>query len=136
MGYTLTYRSCGAVSAGQEAAVRQAAEAFNRGREWVLVFTTDQRDSSLVCGMAPSADPGSGLSPGEGLRWPGPYVAKCLLDALCHISRDCGVDWEIMTTYGLRPVGVIRNGVCIDDPEAHAEAMRNLGERLRHAADG
>ena len=93
MAYTLTYRSCGTVSAVQEAAVRQAAEAFNSEREWVLAFTTDQRDSSLVCVMAPSADPVGGLSPGEGSRWPGPYVAKCLLDALCHIARDCGVDW-------------------------------------------
>jgi hypothetical protein len=63
-------------------------------------------------------------------RWPGPYEAKCMLDALCDISRDCQVDWEIRATYAERPVGIIRAGVCHSDQEAHEEAIRGMRTRL------
>jgi hypothetical protein len=53
-----------------------------------------------------------------------------MLDALCDISRDCLVDWEIRATYSPRPVGSIRAGICHSDLEAHAEAMRQMRARL------
>src|SRR5262245_23702506 len=130
MGHTLTYRSCSPVDPGRDAAIRQAADAFNRGREWILAFATDPRDAHLMCTMEPSEAPTAERSSGNVSRWPGPYEAKCLLDALCAISRDCGVDWEIRATYSQRPVGTIRGGQCYDDPEAHAEAIRHMRARL------
>jgi hypothetical protein len=131
MGHTLTYRTCQPLSPEQEAAVRSAADAFNQGRAWVLTFFRDERDGHLTCYMEPSDRPDGNPAGGKTLQWPGPYEAKCLLDGLCGISRDCQVDWEIHHPYGLRPVGVIRGGVCHADEEALAEATRNMGEVLR-----
>ena len=134
MAHTLTYRSCHPVDPDREAVIRQTADTFNRGRPWVLSFTRDQRDDHLTCVMEPSDDPDGCRPSGEVPRWPGPYEAKCLLDALCGISRDCKVDWEIRATYSPRPVGVIRGGECRADPEAHAEAVRIMAERLDRRA--
>jgi hypothetical protein len=86
--------------------------------------------------MEPTDDPDGSRPSWERARWPGPYEAKCLLDALCGISRDCHVDWEIWATYSPRPVGVIRGGECIDDPEAHADAVRSRREELDRRAGG
>jgi hypothetical protein len=135
MGHTLTYRSCAPVGPDREAAVRQAVDAFNRGRPWVLALSRDPQDGHLTCTTEPSGGP-DGRPSGERPPWPGPYEAKCLLDALCGISRDCEVDWEIRATYSRRPVGVIRGGECRADPEAHAEAVRDMGERLNRRAGG
>jgi hypothetical protein len=135
MGYTLTYRSCAPVDPEREAAVRQAVDAFNQGRDWILVLRKNQEDGHLTCSMEPNGGPDDRPA-GAVPPWPGPYEAKCMLDALCGISRDCGVDWEIWATYSLRPVGVIRGGECHDDPEAHAEAVRNMAERLNRRNGG
>lgn len=136
MGYTLTYRTCQPLSPEQEAAVGLAADAFNQGRTWVLTVRRDDRDGHLTCAME-LKDGSGGLPPGEQTpRWPGYYEAKSLLDGLCGISRDCQVDWEIHDPYGLRPIGVIRGGVCHADPEAQAEAVRNMGEVLRRRSSG
>jgi hypothetical protein len=91
-------------------------------------------DGHLMCTMEPSDDSGGDRPSSEGTRWPGPYEAKCLLDALCGISHDCKVDWEIRATYSPRPVGVIRNGECHADQEAHVEAVRSMGEKLNGRA--
>jgi hypothetical protein len=79
----------------------------------------------------PDGDPVGGKTH----QWPGAYEAKCLLDGLCGISRDCKVDWEIHDPYGLRPVGIILGGECHADPEAQAEAVRNMGEVLRRRSN-
>lgn len=128
MGYTLSYRSCHRVDPEQETAIRRAADAFNDGRAWVLTFLKNEADGHLVCVMQSTEKPDG--EAGGAPKWPGPYEAKCLLDGLCGISRECKVDWEIRDSYCLRPIGVIRNGVCHSDPEAQAEAVRNMGEVL------
>ncbi|MCI0640551.1 MAG: hypothetical protein L0Y72_06410 [Gemmataceae bacterium] len=130
MGYTLSYRSCNSVSPEQEAAIRQAADAINQGRTWTLAFEKDERDGHLLCAMKSAEVPDGTRAAGEARKWPGPYEAKCLLDALCTISHDCKVDWEIRDTYCLRPIGLIRDGVCHADKEAQEEAARNMAEVL------
>ena len=131
MGITLTHRTCQPISPEQEAAIRLAVDSFNQGRTWVLAFLRDERDGHLICSMKPNDMPDDDPAAGTAPQWPGAYEAKCLLDGLCGISRDCKVDWEIHHTYSLRPIGVIRGGECHSDPEAQAEAARNMGEVLR-----
>ena len=128
MAYTVSYRSCLPVRPEQEAAVRKAVDAFNQGRVWVLSISRNEIDGCLVCLMK-STEQSDGKT-GGARHWPGAYEVKCLLDGLCGISRDCQVDWEIRDTYCLRPLGIIRNGECHADPEAQAEAARNMGEVL------
>jgi len=124
MGHTLSCRTCRVIDADRESALRRAVDAFNRERTWILSLATDDADGHLRCTMEPVGEPGGNSPEGERPRWPGPYEAKCLLDALCEISGEHDVDWEVWATYAQRPVAVIRGGVCIDDPEAHAEAVR------------
>lgn len=131
MSHRLTYRTCRPVNSEQEAAVRGAAEAFNQGRAWVLCMLRNERDGHLLCLMEPAA---TTEQPGGASKWPGAYEAQCLLDGLCGISRACQVDWEIHDRFGLRPIGVIRGGVCHADAEAQAEAARNMADvRFREA---
>ena len=136
MGCPLTYRTCRPLSPEEEEAVRLAIDAFNLGRSWVLTVRRDNRDGHLTCVMEPGDDSPGHPAGGKAPRWPGAYEAQCLLDGLCGISRDCRVDWEIHDPYGLRPIGTIRSGRCLADPEAQAEAVRNRGELLRRGAGG
>lgn len=130
MADRLSYRSCHPVSPEQEAAVRRAAAPANEGQAWVLVFQRDAHDGHLAAVMRPSDE----AAAGGWSNWPGPFEAQRLLDALCAISRDYGVDWEVHGKYALRPVGVIRGGVCHADNEAMAEAARNMGEVYRRGS--
>ena len=61
---------------------------------------------------------------------------KCLLDALCGISRDCNVDWEIWAVTRPTPGGGDPRRQCIDDPEAHADAVRGVREAFDRRAGG
>jgi hypothetical protein len=128
MAYTVSYRTCEPVGPEQETAVRRAADEFNQGRVWVLSISRNEIDGCLVCLMKSTEQ--TDATAGGARQWPGAYEVKCLFEGLCGISRDCQVDWEIRDTYCLRPLGVIRNGECHADPEAQAEAARNMGEVL------
>jgi hypothetical protein len=119
MSHTLTYRSQAPVDPGVEASIRQAIEAFNRGREWVLAVRRDH-DGRLIGTMEPAG--------GCGPRWPGPYEAEFIMDLVRGLSQDYPVDWDVLVTYGRRPVGVVRAGVCHADQAALDEATRRLGE--------
>ena len=129
MGH-LTYHTCQPVDTEREAAIRRAADAFNEGRDWVLLFQREPASGNLIGTMEPKAELDGDCAGTGKQRWPGPYEAKCILDALCDISRDCQVDWEIRATYAARPVGTIRDGVCHSDQEAHEEAIRGMRNRL------
>lgn len=118
----LSYRTCQPMTEVQ-ASVIQAAAAFNQGRSWVLRVVHDEWDrhvNAMMVETETADDQGNG-------KWPGAYEAQALLDGLADISRTCKVDWEILNRYGLRPVGYLRQGVCIRDKEAEREATMNLG---------
>jgi hypothetical protein len=119
MSHTITYRSQTPVDPGVEASIRQVIEAFNNGREWVLAIRRDH-DGRLIGTMEPAG--------GGGPRWPGPYEAECIMDVVRGLSRDYRVDWDVMVTYGRRPVGVVRAGVCHADQAALDEAARRWAE--------
>jgi hypothetical protein len=130
MGHTLTYHSCQPVDAEREAAIRKAVDTFNVGRDWILHLLKEPATGKLIGTMELKSELDSGRASAGKQRWPGPYEAKCMVDALCDISRDCQVDWEIRATYAARPVGTIRGGVCQSDQEAHEEAMSAWRARL------
>src|SRR6266705_1651457 len=136
MGYTLSYRSSHPVGPEQDAAIRQAADSVNQGRTWVLTFLRDVRDGHLFGAITYNGKPDGDRAARAASTWPGPFEGKQLLDALCSISRDCGVDWKIRDDTCLRPIGVIHAGVCHADQEAMAESARNRGEILRRKAGG
>ena len=129
MSFSVYCRTCRPVSPEEERAIRSAAEAFNRGRTWVLAFDRDESTGQLVCRMKSTGPPEFSPATGRVLEWPGAYEAQCLLEGLCAIAREQAIDWEIHNPYSVRPVGFIRNGVCLNDPEGHAESLRRMGEK-------
>lgn len=53
-----------------------------------------------------------------------------LLDILCQISKQFGVDWEIAHDYSDGPLGYIRSGVCDEDVRDQIEAFSDLAGDL------
>jgi hypothetical protein len=63
-------------------------------------------------------------------------TARDMLDLLCQISRDHGIDWEISHDYSEGPIGTIRAGECDGDVLAQVEAFTDLGDILSGEMDG
>ena len=62
-----------------------------------------------------------------------------MLDVLCRLSRDHGVDWEIGHDFSDGPIGHIRSGVCdaivLSQIEALADLKDILADELGDFAD-
>lgn len=133
MGFTVCYRSTRPVAPAVSEAIREAARAANEGRTWlrcepVLFFPDD--NGHLIGGSKPSFLPhpdDAAAAAREGL----PDGTTCdLLDILCRLSRDHGVDWEIGHAYSSGPVGYIRAGMCDAEVAEQIEAFADLGDIL------
>lgn len=144
MGYSVYYRSTRAVTAAEAEAIDQTAARLCDDPEWAgcePILFSECLGADLNGGPYPEAhlSGGSKLSfkapeelaiPGEGTRI---VTIRDLIDALCQISRDHQVDWEIEHEYQEGPVGYIRNGLAddklvaeIDRLSAEIEEARNL----------
>jgi hypothetical protein len=53
-----------------------------------------------------------------------------LIDVLCQLSREHGVDWQFSHDYDLGPIGFIRGGVCDGRLREQVEAFADLGAFL------
>ncbi len=53
-----------------------------------------------------------------------------LLEILCELSRQFGVDWEISHNYSDGPLGYIRGGAIDDDVRTQCEAFNDLASDL------
>ncbi|HEX5034233.1 MAG TPA: hypothetical protein VFW62_07120, partial [bacterium] len=69
MGSTLFYRTCQPVSPEREAAIRSAADLFNRGRSWVLAFDRNVDSGRMVCRMATTGPPEISPLTGKVREW-------------------------------------------------------------------
>jgi hypothetical protein len=63
-----------------------------------------------------------------------------MVEILCQLSRDHGVDWEFHHDYDPGPIGFIRRGVCeprlLDQVEAFADLGDILGDLTAGSEDG
>jgi hypothetical protein len=136
MGFRIYYRSTRPVTPEEAAAIREAAEQACRSRTWlscepVSFFEGEDEDAGhLLGGSKPNFSPhpddvasaaSEGLPDGD---------VRDLLDILCTLSRDHGVDWEITHDHEPGPVGHVRGGICDRALEQRFEALADVTELL------
>ena len=135
MGFTLFYRSTKPVSNDRAAAIRKAADALNERRSWLscepINFFEAQEIGRMLGGSKPSFHPHPpedvASASLEGLP---DGTVQDLVQGLCQLSRDHGVDWEFSHDYDPGPIGFIRGGVCDKRLLAQIEAFAGLAEDL------
>jgi hypothetical protein len=138
MGFSFNYRSMQFVSPEEAAAIKWTAQDACRGRTWLScepVFFSVNSDGYLLGGSKPNFRPhpddvASGDS--EGLP---DGNARDLLDVLCCLSREHGIDWEISHDHSDGPIGLIRAGVCDDAVLNQVEAFLGLADYLGQLSD-
>ncbi len=134
MGVYLIYRSTESLDAKREAAIRAAAEKFDSGFSWLFCdsvsFDDDAGDNRLTGSSKLNLQPhpedraaalASGLPDG---------TVKDLFEALCEISREHQVNWEVKHDMDSAPIGYIRHGVIDDDLDRIAEGFEEAGAYL------
>lgn len=134
MGFSVYYRSTRPVDQATADTIDRASAALCHGRTWLgcepVHFFPDQSDDHLFGASKPNFQPHpddaasaakSGLPNG---------TTRDLLDVLCRLSRDHGVDWEIGHDHSNGPVGRIWGGVCDAAVLAQIDAFADLGDLL------
>lgn len=131
MGFAFTYRTTRPVSPAKAEPIKRAAERLCHGRTWLScepVFIDRAPDGHLSGSSKPSFGPDpadAAAAAREGLP---DGTSGDVLDILCQLSREHGVDWEISHDYSEGPVGYIRKGVAEDQVVGQMEALSDLGD--------
>src|SRR5262249_32363811 len=127
------------VSSAEAAAICGAASDACRGRTWLscepVHFFSGSEDGHLVGSSKPNFHPhpdDRASAAREGLP---DGSARDMLDILCRMSRDFGIDWEISHDSSDGPIGLVRAGECDGDVLAQVEAFADLAEELGSLSD-
>jgi hypothetical protein len=133
MGFSVYYCSTGPVRPTKVDAIVQAASVLCRGRTWLGCESVrfSRRDDGRLCGgskpnFQPHPDDVASAAR-EGLP---NGTTRDMLDILCQLSREYGIDWEIGHDHSDGPVGYIRDGFCDGEVVAQIEAFADLGDIL------
>jgi len=145
MGFSVSYRSTNPLSPAQIAAIQYATDQLNEGRSWLSCEPPHFYENSEPGCLKGGSKPAFELDPieiaqveQEGL--PDGTLAD-LIEILCVLSRDHGVDWEIGHDFGF--IGNIVDGDADAAVGQFVEALAgifddivdfNLGN-MRHADD-
>lgn len=133
MGFSVRYRSTQPVAPADNDTIRKSAAVANEVRTWLscepVHFHPDE-DGYLIGFSKPNIMPhpdDAAAAASEGLP---DGTTRDMLDILCRLSREHGVDWEISHDYSDGPVGYIRAGVCDPEVLSQIEALADLGDIL------
>ena len=134
MGFTLYYRSTRPVGPAEAEAIERDAVAACHGRTWLscepVGFFPVLDDGYLLGGSKPNFQPHpddvaaamqSDLPDG---------TTRDLIDILCKLSQNHGVDWQFSHDDSSGPIGYIKAGACDDEVLASAEMFAELGDIL------
>lgn len=134
MGFSFSYRTTRPVSDELAATIQQEVNAFSSARTWLSCEPLNlgrDRNGHLLGSSKPafelhpddtaSADK-QGLPDG---------TVRDLLESLCVLSRNYGVDWEISHDYSeVGAVGFIRRGICDGQLIRMADALVDMLDAL------
>ncbi|SIO27494.1 hypothetical protein SAMN05444166_3397 [Singulisphaera sp. GP187] len=131
MGFSLYYRSTRPVSPAEAQAVERDAEAASEGRTWLscepAIFGSVDMDGHLLSDSKPNFEPHpDDVADAELSGLPDGTIMD-LIDVLCQLSRDHGIDWQISHDADPEPIGYIRDGICDDIVRTQAELFAELG---------
>lgn len=139
MGFSIMYRSTRPVSTAEAASIKEAAEAACRGRTWLscepVHFNSGSEDGHLLGSSKSNFHPHPddvASAKNEGLP---DGTLRDLLDILCQLSRDHGIDWEVHHDHSDGPIGLIQAGECEGDVVAQVEAFADVAEFLGGLSD-
>lgn len=139
MGFSINYCSTQSVSPAVVAAINRAANEACQGRTWLsceppVGFSTDD-DGRLWGSSKPNFHPHPDDMASAACEGLPDGTARDLLDVLCRLSREHGVDWEISHDYSDGPIGFIRAGVCDVDVQTQVEIFADVAEELGSLSD-
>lgn len=134
MEYSLDYRSTRPVSEADTDAIKRDATAACHGRSWLscepVWLYRDPEDGFLAGSSKPNFLPHADDVADAAKSELPDGTTRDVIEILCGLSRDHGVDWEFTDAYTPGPIGKITKGVCDDTVIAHAELCGSLGEAL------
>lgn len=134
MGFTVYYRSARPVSPAEAEAIEQNASALCQSRTWLgcepVGFFAEQDDGHLLGGSKPNFQPHPDDVAAAAREDLPNGTTLDMLDILCQLSRDHGIDWEISHDHSGGPIGYVRDGVCDGEVLSQIEAFAELGDIL------
>lgn len=140
MGLSVYYRSVQPVDADLTEVIRDAARQASQGRSWLscepVRFHTADEDGHLVGASKPNFQPHPDDAASAATTGFPDGTTRDLLEVLCHLSREHGVDWEIGHDYSDGPIGQIRDGECDEDVAMQIEAFAELGDIMGQLGPG
>src|SRR5262249_55843343 len=115
MGFAIYYRSTRRVSPARANAIQEAAARLIEGRTCLscepVGFFADQEDGRLLGGSKPNFLPHPDDAAAAARESLTDGTVRDVIEVLCQLSRDHGVDWELSHDYDPGPIGFIRGGV-------------------------
>jgi hypothetical protein len=134
MGFAFYYRSEQPVPEAKAKAVTHAAHDLCRGRSWLMCepvcFVPGGQDGHLLGASKPNFGPHPDDATEAAISGLPDGTTSDLLDILCRLSREYGVDWEVGHDHSNGPIGYIRAGVCDEEVETEAVAFADIGDIL------
>jgi hypothetical protein len=139
MGFRIHYRTTKPVNAEQADAIRGSAESLVHGRTWLscepVGFYSELEDGRLAGGSKPNFMPHpDDVASAERENLPDGTLLD-VLDILCALSKEHGVDWEFSHDFDPGPVGFIRDGVCDLRLKQQLNAIAELADDLQGELD-
>lgn len=133
MGFTIYYRSTKQLDETASAAVKGRASQLCDGRSWLScepVGFWASEDGHLEGGSKPNfmsqLDPEE-LAEAEGMP---DGNAMDMLDILCTLSQEFGIDWEISHDESDGTVGLIHDGVCDPEVKQRVEVFAQMSDNM------
>lgn len=135
MGFSLYYRTVQRVSAEKAVSIQRAAAAANERRSWLScepvqfnpIHIAGHLEGGSKHNFSPSAEDAAAARREELPDG----TARDLIDILCTLSREHGVDWEIRHDAVPGPIGIIRRGIgsakLLEQVDALADVTLMLG---------
>lgn len=137
MGFSVHYQTTELISRGLQAEIQAAVGELRKGRTWLSCEPPHLcNDDGYLRGFSkPNFMPAaSDVAAAEQEGLPDGKLMD-VLDALCALSNQFDIDWEIAHDHSDGPIGYIRQGRCDDEVSVQCEALQDMAQDLADEID-
>ena len=130
MGFAVGYITTETLTPDQQSAIQQSLSTLTTGRTWLscepplLTNVDGQLRGSSKPNFSPHPDD---VASAESENLPDGTLND-LLDALCAVSKDHKIDWEISHDHSGGPIGYIRQGTCDETVREQCASFSEIGD--------